>query len=243
MNKPSLSVVMIAHNEERNLARSLPALKFADQVVVVENDSTDRTVAIAQKHGAQIFSHPWQGYAEQRNISIGQATGDWVLILDADEVISPALAAEITEAIGAGNYDGFEIPYRHFIAGRTLKHGGWSPDYHVRLVRRSLAHYQEKAIHEEITGLTKIGRLTNPILHYTYNSLADWVSKTNRYTDLEVPKKPFSLARLLFKPTASFLRSYIGWSGWRDGTLGFIASSMGAYYVFLTEAKRYLARP
>ncbi|HSX41756.1 MAG TPA: glycosyltransferase family 2 protein [Candidatus Saccharimonadales bacterium] len=240
--KPTLSVAIIASNEEKNLARSLPALNFADEIVVIENDSTDQTVTVAKNHQAKVFSEPWHGYATQRNLSIERTTGDWILILDADEVISPALAAEITAAIQTDQFDGFELPYKNFIAGQALQHGGWSPDYHLRLVRRSFAHIKDKAIHEEIVGVTRVGRLKNPVLHYTYHSLADWVAKANRYTELEAPKKPFSLARLLFKPLASFLRSYIWWSGWRDGTLGLIASGMGAYYVFLTEAKRWLAK-
>src|SRR5262245_59929344 len=151
-----LSVAMIAHNEEKNLARSLPSLQFADELIVVENDSTDQTVAVAKAHGARVISHPWQGYAQQRNLRIAHTSGDWVLIVDDDEVVSPPLAAEIETVISRDEADGYKIPMRDFIAGGPINHGGWYPDYHLRLVRRSLSHYQEAAIHESIADPERI---------------------------------------------------------------------------------------
>lgn len=241
-DRPTLSAVMIARNEEKNLTRSLPTVKFADEIVVLENQSTDRTAEVAKELGAKVFSHPWEGYAATRNISISHATGDWVLILDADEVVSESLSAEILQAITDSSVDGYYLPTRNFIGRRAINHGGWYPDYHLRLVRRSMARYEEKAIHESIDGVTRVSYLKNPLIHHTYDSIGQWLEKTNRYTDLEAAKKPFSLGRLLFKPPFLFVRSYIFWSGWRDGYLGLIASSIGAWYGFLTEAKRWEQR-
>jgi glycosyltransferase involved in cell wall biosynthesis len=238
-HSPSLSVAIIAHNEEKNLPRLLSSLKFADEIVVVENDSTDQTVELAKNHGAKVFSHHWEGYANQRNFSITHTTSDWVLIVDADEVVSEILATEIRQVITQNNRDGYLLPTRNFIGNRSLNHGGWYPDWHLRLVRRDLAVYHEKAIHENIDGITNVGHLKSPLLHYTYDSIYQWIEKANHYTTLEVAKKPFSLMRLVLKPPATFIRSYIFWSGWRDGILGFIASVMGSWYAFVSETKRW----
>lgn len=238
----SLSVAMIASNEEGNLARSLPAVKFADEVIVVENDSTDRTVAVAESLGAKVITHPWEGYARQRNFSISQCRGEWVLILDADEVIPPETAEEIRQAIKRDDIDGYNISYRNFIGTRQLKHGGWTPDWHLRLVRKRLAHFPPTNIHETIQDVERVGYLKNSIVHYTYRDVEDWLKKVDRYTDLEAPKRRFSLLRLLFKPPALFIRSYVGWSGWRNGWLGVVASGIGAWYGLQTELKRFRRR-
>lgn len=233
----TLSVAMIARNEAENLTRSLPAVKFADEIIVVENDSTDETIAVAKSHGAKVISHSWEGYGAQRNYSIEHCRGDWILVLDADEVIPPELAAEIQAAIKT-NYNGYFISYRNLVGQQQLRYGGWSPDYHLRLVRREFAHFPPSAIHETMPVPPNVGYLTNTLTHYTYRNIGDWLEKVDRYTDLEAPKRRFSLGRLIFKPPAVFLRSYFGWSGWRGGYLGLVASGIGAWYAFLTEIKR-----
>src|SRR5262249_22524786 len=124
--------------------------------------------------------------------------------------------------------DGYKIPTRNFIAGRPINHGGWYPDYHLRLVRRSLSHYQEAAIHESIADPERIGYLETPLLHYTYDSIEHWRQKFDRYTTLEASHGSFSLLRLIFKPPFHFLRRYIWWSGYLDGRLGWIAAAMAA---------------
>src|SRR5579871_4899301 len=184
-NRPTIGVAIIARNEEKNLARLLPSVGFADEIVLVENDSTDKTVALAKAHGVKVFSRDWSGYAAARNYSVSQTTSDWVLILDADEYISNELASEITQAIKNPLIDGYFIAFQHMIGDQTLRHGGWYPDWHLRLIRKTYAFFPEQAIHESITNVPRPGYLKHPIIHFTYQSIAQWVEKANRYTDLE----------------------------------------------------------
>lgn len=238
---PTLSVAIIAANSRPNFERLFPSIAFADQIVVVVSNSTDDTAEFARRQGATVKESEWLGFAKLRNLSLEMSVGDWVLVVDHDEVVSDELAAEIRLAITSAELEAYELPFRNHVGNKVLRHGGWAPDYHLRLFKRGSGRFVGE-IHEKLTGPKKIGRLANPIDHYPYASIADWLEKVNRYTTVEAAEKPFSVDRLLLKPAATFLRSYVLWSGYRDGMLGFVASSIGAWYKFVVEIKRWERR-
>ncbi len=234
-----LSVTMITLNEAKILKRSLESVGFADEIIVVDACSNDETPHIASSLGAKVIRHAWAGFGQQKNLAITHATGDWILSLDADEVVTPALRQEIAAALSQDKADGFYIPRLAFIGSLKVRHGGWYPDYQLRLVKREWAKFEDKSIHERMVEPPRVSYLQTPMEHYSYQSVSHWVQKMDHYTSLEAEKEPFALSRLLLKPPVIFLRSYIWQSGWRDGTIGFVVAALNAYYKFVVEIKRF----
>ena len=138
---------MITKNEEANIGPCLDGLAFCDERIVVDSGSTDRTIALAQQKGARVFTHDWQGFGKQKNVALSLASGDWVLSVDADERVSPALAREIEHAVADGRADGYEIPRLSSFVGREMRHSGWFPDYVLRLFRRGKARFSDDLVH------------------------------------------------------------------------------------------------
>jgi glycosyltransferase involved in cell wall biosynthesis len=184
-----LSVIILTRNEEVNIAACLESLRWAGEVFVVDSLSTDRTVEIAKKMGAGVYLHPFEGYAAQRNWALQNLpfSHDWVLMLDADERIPKALAEEITQVI-AGNrqdYAGYHLKFRHIFLGRWLKHGGLYPTWLLRLFRRDRARIEDRPLNEHAILEGESGYLSQPFDHQDQRPLSDWISKHNRYADLE----------------------------------------------------------
>lgn len=237
--KPTLSIVMIAYNEATNLERCLKAANFADEIIVVDQGSSDDTVKIAKGLGATVVHQEWLGFGRQKNVAIAHATSDWVLSLDADELVTPAGRTEIERTLADAKANGYYFPRLAFVGKRAVHHSGWYPDYQLRLVRRNQAKFEEKEVHERMIEPATTAHLREPLLHYTYASVSQWLGKINRYTDEEVAEKPFSLARLLFKPPLAFLRCYFLWSGWRDGVIGLAVATSNFTTQFWLELKRW----
>src|SRR5687768_15864459 len=172
-----LSVIIIAKNEERDLPGCLDSVKgLADEVVLVDGHSSDRTREIARAAGAKVFEKDWEGYGPQKQHALEQATGDWVLNLDADERLSPPLAEEIRNVLGgSGAANGYELPFHVYFLGRRLRFGGCAREFHVRLFRRPAASYAGKAIHEGITVTPPLARLTAPVVHESYYDLGEYL--------------------------------------------------------------------
>ena len=207
----SLSVAIITFNEEHNLRRTLESVRaIADEIVVVDSGSTDRTVEIAHECGAKVFVEPWKGYAAQKNSALEKCTGDWILSLDADEIVSEELAAEIhaivkaqpsareccltttsrdtsNESVRRGltaSPEGFYIARRNFFLGRWIKHGGFWPDAKLRLFRRGAARFENRLVHEDAKVSGAIGKLEGALLHYAYPTLEGYIAQMNRYSSL-----------------------------------------------------------
>ena len=245
---PRLSVTIITLNEEASLPACLDSVRWADEVIVVDSGSADRTCEIARAAGAHVLPHAWEGHVRQKQFALEQATGDWILCLDADERVSPELKAEIETALRtpAEGTDGFSMPRHTFYLGRWIDHGGWYPDRKVRLVRRGRARWTGIDPHDRLAPDGRVGELAGEIHHYTYRDLAHQLRTIQNFSDIAVREwrtegRGFSLARLLFHPPAKFLSCYVWKLGFLDGLPGFLIAVNSAYYVFLKHAKLWEA--
>jgi glycosyltransferase involved in cell wall biosynthesis len=250
MKGVSLSVVVITLNEERNIGRCLKSLDFSrkafgkPEVLVVDAGSQDRTVVLARQLGAKVLARPWKGYADQKNWAFGQTKGGWILSLDADEELTPGLIREIEEKIGhtPREVDGYFLKRRAFFLGEWISHCGWWPDAQLRLIRRGKGKFTNKPVHEglEVKGQTL--ELDEPMNHYTYETIRQYLKKMNRYSDLfllDAPdkKKRFWWAYLAFMPGWTFFKMYILKLGFLDGWRGLTLCGLSAFHDFVKYAK------
>jgi len=247
-NRPRLSVVLITLNEEANIRRTLESVKEADEIVIVDSGSVDRTVAICREFTDRVIHQEWLGYSSQKNVAIDQSTGDWVLSLDADEPIEPLLADEIRQIIASpAARDGYFIPRKTFFLGREIRHGGWYPDYNLRLFRRGTGRFEERAVHESIKVRGTTGRTVHAITHYAYPDLASYMSSINKYSSLTVTvmarrgisRFQTGLLNMTLRPVFTFLLKYIFRLGFLDGKHGLVLNLYHSYYVFAKYAKAW----
>ena len=244
-----LSVVVITKDEEAAIGRCLDSVRWADEIVVLDSGSTDRTVEIAREHGARVeVSADWPGFGPQKNRALALAGGEWVLSLDADEWVPEDLAAEIRAAIAAPDgHVGFELPSSSSICGREMRHSGWWPDHILRLFRRDAARFSEDIVHERVLLDGRVGRLTRPLRHESFVSLHEVVDKMNRYStagaQMRVMRgKGGSVGAAVARGLWAFVRTYVLRAGFLDGREGFVlavANAEGTYYRYL---KAWLAR-
>ncbi|MBK7141275.1 MAG: glycosyltransferase family 2 protein [bacterium] len=244
-----LSVIMITLNEEANLARALSSVNWADEIVVVDSGSTDRTVEIAQSFKAKVFQSAWEGFGRAKQSAADHATGEWLLSLDADEEISPALAIEIKQVISsADSYPGYSLPRKTMFLGRWILHCGWYPDHVLRLFKRSAGRFDTALVHERVLLQGDEGRLTGEILHYSYPNLELYLEKLNRYTTLGAEEswregKRANWFHVVVKPPIAFFKHYISKRGFLDGLEGFILCALSAMSVMVKYAKlRHMGR-
>ena len=237
--KPRISVALITRNEQHNIAECLRSVAWADEIIVVDQGSTDGTAQLARELGARVIDAPdWPGFGPQKNRALDACTGDWILALDADERVTPELQHEIITSTAAGGHDVYEIPRLSSYCGRLIRHGGWTPDHVRRLFRRGSARFSDALVHESLQTDRPVGRLHSALLHYSYRNLEDVLSKLNRYsTDnarmlLEQGARP-SLSGALAHGLAAFLRTYVLKLGFLDGRHGLmlaISNAEGSYY-------------
>lgn len=241
MNKSTLSVIIAARNEAHQIGRCVQSASFADEILVLDSGSVDGTDQQARAAGAKVITTDWPGYGRQQQRGIDLATSDWVLSLDADEIISSALRDEILDAITSTKFDGFKIPRRSSFCGVFIEHSGWSPDYTLRLVRRSHAGFTDHFLHAHMTVKGKQGYLKKPIIHYSYRNLDDVLEKLNRYSkgaakDAVERGVTSTLLKAILKGFWAFIRTYIVKQGFRDGRMGFVLAvynSHTTYYKYL----------
>jgi glycosyltransferase involved in cell wall biosynthesis len=239
-----ISATVITLNEEHNLAEALESLWWADEIIIVDSESDDRTLEIARQFTDRVFVRPWPGYSAQKNFAAEQAASEWVFNLDADERVSDELAQEIV-ALKRGTApaaSGFEMPRLTFYLGRWVKHSGWYPDYKLRLYRRAAGSFLGDYIHESVSVNGSIERLKGNLLHYTLRNSSEHHLRLDRYTTIaareQVEKgKKATLAALLLSPAVAFIRSYIFRLGFLDGVPGLAIAYFAAHYVFLKKLK------
>lgn len=245
MGREKLSVTVITLNEEREIGDCLESVAWADEIVVVDSGSSDRTIEIARKFTEKVVYHAWAGYAAQKNRAIDLATHPWVLSLDADERVSPELREEIERLLESSpRAVGYRIPRKNFFLGRWIQHGGWSPDYVLRLFRRDAGRFTERKVHESVTVYGEIGTLQSPLEHYTYRSMPDYFQRMDRYSTLAAEEmfeagKRADLLDLLLRPCATFLKMFLLRQGFRDGMDGLLLSRLYSLYTFTKYAKLY----
>lgn len=248
-----LSVTIVAWNEEERLRACLESVAWADEIVVVDGESSDKTVSLAREFTDRVWVRPWPGFAAQKNFALEQATGDWVLALDADERVTPELRDRIQRILVADEKeqavvaDGYSLPRKNVFWGRWVRHGGLYPDYQLRLFRRRAGRFLADAVHESVRVNGRVEILGEALLHHSYRSVEDFVQRSNRYSTLAAGEwvrrgKRAGLADLIFRPLGRFLSMYIIHRGFLDGWRGFVLAVLYADYVFLRTAKAWEAR-
>lgn len=238
---PRLSVIVIAKNEAAHIGDCLDSVAFADERIVVVDKSVDDTAAIAAAKGARVVDHAFTGFGAQKNFALSQASGDWVLSIDADERVTPALAAEIVQAMNDGKADGYDMPRLSSFCGRQMRHSGWYPDYVLRLFRRGKARFSDDLVHERVICDGTVERLRNDLLHAPVARLEDALSRMDRYSTsgaaMTVARgKRVSFSSGITHGLWSFFRTYILRGGFLDGREGFllaVANAEGTYYRYM----------
>lgn len=242
---PSLSLAIICLNEVQNIERCIRSVPFATEVVVVDSGSTDGTAEAAEALGARVVQREWLGFREQKRLATSLCSNDWVLSLDADEELSLQAIQEVTALMTDPSFesaDGYEFPRLTWNLGRWIRHGGWYPDWQLRLFDRRRAAWQGGLhVHERVEA-NVVRRLVHPILHRPFADLAKQIETNNRYSGLgaqELVGKGvhFSLLKLLLKPVSKFFETYVLKGGFRDGLAGFVIAVGAGYSVFLKFAK------
>lgn len=245
-----LSVAMISFNEEENIARTIEAVKnVADEIVLIDSFSTDKTVEIAEKLGAKVYSEEWKGFAAQKNSAAEKCGGEWILFLDCDEEITPELADSITKAVDTGEFDGYSLNRRTFYMGRLLKYA-WQPDFKLRLVKKdSSPLWEGEYVHETLSlkGSAK-GRLSGYLIHYSYKNFTDHMQRTLTYSTLAAKKylekgRKIGAASFIFRPWFDFFKALILKRSFLDGIPGIIAAfsyALATYskYAYLWEMQK-----
>lgn len=241
------SLAIICLNEAKNIERCIRSVPHAAEVIVVDSGSTDGTSEIARRCGAKVEVHAWRGFRDQKRLATDLCSHDWVLSLDADEALSPEALKEVIhfmskDEASLGQVDGVEFPRLTWNLGRWIRHGGWYPDWQLRLYNKSRTKWEGGAhVHERVEA-ARVIRFQQPILHWPFSSLKEQIETNNRYSGLgaeELVRRgtQFSIGRLCFKPVSKFLETYLIKGGFRDGLPGFIIAVGAAYSVFLKFAK------
>jgi glycosyltransferase involved in cell wall biosynthesis len=242
MENNQVSLVIITLNEQANIERCIRSVPFAEDIVVLDSGSEDRTIEIAKSLGARVFIEPFRGYQKQKVRATSLARFPWVVSLDADEALGEAAQAEIKELLEKPlEFDAYEFPRLSFHLGRWIRHGGWYPDRQIRFFNKERCQWREGHLHERVKA-EKVQRMKHPILHWVFKDLSDQVATNNEYStlgsrDLMARGDRFSLLKLIFKPVSKFVETYILKRGFKDGMPGFIISVGAAYSMFLKHAK------
>ncbi|HEV8540369.1 MAG TPA: glycosyltransferase family 2 protein [Nitrospiraceae bacterium] len=245
----SIAAIVITKDEERNIAACLESLRWADEILVVDACSSDRTVEIARTFTNQVFVRPWPGFGPQKNFGMEQTRADWVLIVDADERVTEPLRQEIQSLVQAGpspDVAGFEIPRRNFFYGRWIRGGGIYPDYQLRLFRRSAGRYDDVLLHERLQLRGRITRLQHPLDHYSMPGIREHVRKMVRYTTLGAQEKLKVRSRVTALDLAgnhlgTIVKTYMLRGGYRDGIHGIIVALFAGMHTFVKYAKAWEA--
>jgi glycosyltransferase involved in cell wall biosynthesis len=243
-SRPTISAIVVCHNEEERIEDCLKSLSWCDEIVVVDSYSTDRTPQICRRYTERFIQRAWAGYRDQKAYAHSQATRDWVLLVDSDERVTAELRREIASALAEQNplYAGYAIPRLVYYLDRWWWRGGWYPDYDVRLFRRDRASWGGSDPHEKIIVDGRVRRLRHPLHHFSYRNIEDHFQRINRFTSIssrELKKEGgrWRLHTALLRPAARFFYSYFIKRGFMEGFAGFYVALSAAVYVFLKYAK------
>ncbi len=239
-----VSACVVTYNEENNIRRCLGSLSWVDEIVVVDSFSTDRTTKIAREFTDRIFYREWKGQIDQKSFALDCTRGEWVLLLDADECMSPALVEEAKRELTGGRerWDGFYFPRCVYYLGRWIRHGEWYPDYKLRLFRKGRGRIEGVEPHDKVILNGRAKYLKNDLWHFTYEDIAHQISTMNDFSGISAVAmrgqgRHFHLYQVLLRPIATFLRGYILKGGFIDGTAGLIIAFVSSFGVFLKYAK------
>ncbi len=242
-----ISVTIITKNEEKNIGRCLESLKWADEIVVVDTESDDRTVEICKQYTGQVFNESWHGYGKQKNICAQKAQNRWVLNIDADEVVTPESAEEIQKVLkGEPKYPVYHLPRKNYFGDRWVRFGGWYPDRILRLYNKEKVSFSETQVHERLTPDDNAGSLKNALIHYSYANREDYIQRQERYSTLYAEEKiakgfRANWTHLYLRPSFAFFKNYILKQGFMDGSLGLFLAQSAASYTHQKYAKTRLS--
>lgn len=236
-----LSVIIITKNEASHISRCLESVAWADEIIVLDSGSEDDTVSICRQYTDKVYQTDWPGFGIQKQRALDKATGDWILSVDADEVVTPELRLEIETALQQEQFQGYEIPRLSSYCGRQMRHGGWWPDYVLRLFRRDCGGFTDTVVHERIIVQGQVGRMRTPLLHDAFVNLDEVLHKVNSYSSLGAALLyrrgvRSSLGKAILKGLWTFIRTYWLKAAFLDGGQGLmlsISNAEGAYYKYL----------
>jgi glycosyltransferase involved in cell wall biosynthesis len=237
----NLSVIIVAKNEAHNIVDCVKSCSFADEIIVLDSGSTDGTPDLARQAGARVIETDWPGFGVQKQRALTHAVSDWVLSIDADERISPELQQEILHVIEKPYADGYRIPRLSCFCGSFIHHGGWRPDYTLRLVQKHLAGFSDHVVHEHMTVDGSQADLEHSLIHYSYMTLNDVLEKLNRYSsggavELQNKNRSTGLGLALSHGLWAFFRTYFLRAGFLDGASGLMLAIYNGectYYKYL----------
>lgn len=241
-----LTVVISAYNEEKLIEDCLKSLKgITSEIIFIDNTSSDNTIQIAKKYTQDIYSRPNDPVMLNKNKNFGfeKASSDWILSLDADERLTPKLSTEIRKSISGNQYSGYEIPRKNIIFGKWIQHSIWWPDYNLRLFRKGFGRFPQKHVHEKLKVKGKVGKLNNPIIHYNYQSISQFIKKLDStYTESETENfltkgESIYWYDAIRWPLNDFFKTFFAQSGYKDGFHGLILSIFQAFYAFVFFTK------
>lgn len=238
-----ISVTIITKNEEANIERCLKSVLWADEIIVIDAESTDKTAEIARSLHAKVQIKPWMGFAKQKEYAVHQASHEWVFSIDADEEVTDGLKNEILATVRSeAPLNGYEVPRKSFFLGKWIRYGGWYPGYQLRLFKKSKTAMNHRPVHEGFLTEGMVGILISDLNHYTYHSLHQYLEKMNDYSSLDVLNK-ITTGRMIrwynfiFNPLSVFLRMYVSLHGWKDGMHGFLLAYYSALHSLAIFAK------
>lgn len=240
---PKVTATLIVRNEAAHVEAALDSVRWADEILVIDSESTDGTPDLARRVTDRVYVRPWPGYSAQKNLAAELASNDWILSLDADERVTPALADEIRTTLSSEpKARGFRMPRVTRHLGRWIRSTDWYPDYQLRLYDRRTGRWNGRAVHESVAVSGPVARLHAELEHHAYRDLAHHLETIQRYTTLSAEElhaagRRVSALALLAHPPLAFLRNYVLRGGVRDGAPGLVISVMNSYYVFLKHAK------
>ncbi len=238
-----ISACIITKNEEKILPYCLYSLKWVDEIIIVDSGSSDKTTQIARKYGAKVFFKKWDGYVNQKNFAISKAKGDWILSIDADEIVSDDLKNEILNVINKKDkFNGYFIKSKNNYYGSFLNYGALRKDYHLRLFKNKIGKYEETYVHEVVKIKGQAGYLKNYLFHFTADNIAEHIETVNIYTEYEIlnlKKNGYTPTgySVLFKWIIIFIKNYFFKFGFLDGIKGLIFNVISSYYVLIKEVK------
>lgn len=250
MKRSGLSAVIMARNEAKNIEAAVESVSFADQIVVADTGSSDNTIELARKAGAEVHGIDFDGFGTSKNKALEFCSEDWILFLDADERVSPELAEGIIEKLASNSeFDGYAVNRLSYFLGKPIRHSGWHPDYVLRLFKKGCGRFSDRLVHEgvELKGLA--GKLEGLLYHHSYENLDQYIEKMNSYSSLNAREmyendRRWHFSDLIVHPVATFFKMYIFKAGFLDGVNGFLLAILSSYHVFVKYAKlRRLCRP
>ena len=237
-----LSVTIITKNEQHNIERCLKSVRWADEIVVVDDGSTDRTPEICRQYTTKVIHSDWLGFGLLKQLAVNSAIHDWIFSIDSDEEVSELLKNKILNILENPQLNGFRIKRDSFYLGKKIRHCGWDRDYQLRLFNRKFGNFNDKQVHESVSISGTVGRIEEPMFHYTYPTVQSHIEKMNRYSELGLElltkkKKTASIGSSVVRGLAKFFKMYFLQRGFLDGKIGFVLCYNSAFGVYLKYLK------